>query len=35
LTTPVTTAAATATGTAAPAPTDLSSMNATNVPCVK
>ncbi len=33
--TPVTTVAATATGTAAPVPTDLSKMNATDTPCVK
>jgi LCP family protein required for cell wall assembly len=32
---PVTTVAATATGTAAPVPTDLSQMSATDTPCVK
>ncbi len=34
-TTPVTTVAATASGTAAPVPTDLSRMSATDIPCVK
>jgi LCP family protein required for cell wall assembly len=34
-TAPVTTVAATATGTSAPVPTDLSRMGATNTPCVK
>ena len=34
-TTPVTEVPATATGTAAPVPTDLSRMNASDIPCVK